>query len=236
MEKYIEKYAIPGSIIIAGLLIGTGLMLSGGIGATNQLAANTNSNPSGAPTAPAEPQELDFAPVGESDHVRGDANATVTLIEYSDLECPYCQSLHPTLQQIVDDYDGEVRWVYRHFPLEAIHPNARPAAEASECVAELGGENAFWAFVDAIFADQQGALADVRATALATGVNGSAFDSCMDSGRYSDVVDAHLEEGASVGVQGTPHTLIVGPDGLATPLVGAQPAGAFTTVIDELLK
>jgi protein-disulfide isomerase len=88
--------------------------------------------------------------VTDADYARGSSNPTVYLIEYSDFQCPYCKSFHPTAQQVIDTYDN-VAWVYRHFPLDAIHPLARPSAEASECVAELGGDDAFWKFADEIF-------------------------------------------------------------------------------------
>ncbi|MEX0916788.1 MAG: DsbA family protein [Candidatus Spechtbacterales bacterium] len=229
MEHYIEKYAVPGSILIAGLIIGLGIMMSGNVSVGNDTASLQN------------PQAIDsgdiaFAPVGESDHIRGNANAEITLIEYSDLECPFCQSVHPTLEQLVADYDGKVRWVYRHFPLDSIHPQARPAAEASECVAELGGNNAFWAFIDGIFEDPATQLPLMRNVALATGVNASEFDSCVASGKYSEVVEGNISDGVGAGVTGTPHTLVLGPDGEVIPMVGAQPIGAFKTVIDEMLK
>jgi protein-disulfide isomerase len=88
--------------------------------------------------------------VSAADHVRGSRSAQVFLIEYSDFQCSFCARFHPTAKQLVDEYQN-VAWVYRHFPLDAIHPLARPTAEASECVAELGGNDAFWEFTDAIF-------------------------------------------------------------------------------------
>jgi protein-disulfide isomerase len=91
-------------------------------------------------------------PISEKDHVRGDRDAQIVLIEYSDFQCPFCSRFHPTAQQVVEEFNGQVMWVYRHFPLDSIHPVARKAAEASECVAELGGNDAFWNFVDTIFA------------------------------------------------------------------------------------
>lgn len=87
------------------------------------------------------------------DHVRGNPNASVKLIEYSDYECPYCKSFHPTAQRLMTEYEGQIAWVYRHFPLDRIHPNARPAAIASECIADLAGEDAFWEFTDMVFAE-----------------------------------------------------------------------------------
>ncbi len=88
--------------------------------------------------------------VSEQDHVKGERGAKVKLIEYSDYECPFCVRFHPTAQQVLDEYGNDLAWVYRHFPLDQIHPRARPAAEASECVAELGGEEAFWDFTDEV--------------------------------------------------------------------------------------
>jgi protein-disulfide isomerase len=87
----------------------------------------------------------------DQDHVRGKKDAEVLLIEYSDFQCPYCQRFHPTTLQILKDYSNEVGYVYRHFPLDQLHPYARPAAEASECIKEIGGEDAFWKFADKAF-------------------------------------------------------------------------------------
>lgn len=89
--------------------------------------------------------------LADGDHIRGDANAEVIVIEYSDLECPFCQRFHPEMQSVLENYDGSVAWVYRHLPLEAIHPMAIPLAEGSECAAELGGNDAFWEYIDYIF-------------------------------------------------------------------------------------
>lgn len=84
----------------------------------------------------------------DTDHIKGDKDASITIIEYSDMECPYCQRFHPTMQQVINDYGDKVNWVYRHFPLTSIHPNAMNLALSSECVAELEGNDKFWEFVD----------------------------------------------------------------------------------------
>lgn len=97
-------------------------------------------------------QEIKINPITSADHIFGNPNAGVKIVEFSDLQCPFCARFHPTLKQIIQEYDGQVAWVYRHFPLASIHPSARPAAIGSECAAELGGNNAFWKFVDAVFA------------------------------------------------------------------------------------
>lgn len=93
--------------------------------------------------------------VAEEDHIRGNPNAPITLVEFSDFECPFCRRFHPTVQQAMAEYGDQIRWVYKHFPLDQIHPQARPAAEASECIAEQKGDEGFWQFTDAIFKIQE---------------------------------------------------------------------------------
>jgi protein-disulfide isomerase len=89
--------------------------------------------------------------VSDSDHFRGSRDAKVVFVEYSDYDCPFCSRLHPTLKRLVDEYDGRVAWVYRHFPLTQLHPQARDVSIAAECAAELGGNDAFWEFTDRYF-------------------------------------------------------------------------------------
>ena len=97
--------------------------------------------------------ELAIAPVDEEDHIRGERDAEVVLVEYSDLRCPYCAQFHETMKQVVDNYEGsEIAWVYRHLPIPQLHPQAPRLAQAAECAADAGGEEAFWSFTDYIFA------------------------------------------------------------------------------------
>ncbi|MDP3953732.1 MAG: thioredoxin domain-containing protein [bacterium] len=93
----------------------------------------------------------DVKVVTAEDHIRGSLDASVKIVEYSDLECPFCKRFHPEMKAVMDQYDGNMAWVYRHLPLESIHPSARPLAEGSECVAELGGNDGFWRYVDYVF-------------------------------------------------------------------------------------
>lgn len=94
--------------------------------------------------------KIALQPLGSSDYVKGDANARFSLIEYSDIDCPYCKRFHPSAQQLVDEYAGQVNWVYRQFPLDQLHPNARVKAQGVRCAGKLGGSTAFWAFLDDI--------------------------------------------------------------------------------------
>lgn len=94
-------------------------------------------------------------PVDDTDHVQGPTTAPITMIEYSDFQCPFCERVHPTLKQIMTAYPDKVRWVYRDFPLTMIHPEAQGAAVAAECAAEIGGNEAYWGMVDLLFQNQQ---------------------------------------------------------------------------------
>lgn len=95
--------------------------------------------------------EIDIDPVTDKDHIIGSKDADIVVIEYSDLECPFCSRFHTTMHQVVKDYDGKVAWVFRHLPLEQLHPNAFNKAISAECVYELGGNEKFWAYIDSLF-------------------------------------------------------------------------------------
>ncbi len=170
--------------------------------------------------------------VSDRDHVRGNRNAEVFLIEYSDFECPYCATFHETAQQVVDEYDGQVAWVYRHFPLDSIHPQSRPGANAVECVANLGGEDAFWNFTDAVFADLT-ILEDLEGTASKMGID---ISSCLASKTYESVIDSDYNGGLEAGVTGTPGNFIVNKKGEVWLIPGALPFSSLQEVIDEALQ
>ena len=183
-----------------------------------------------------EEQAANVPSVTDDDHVRGASNAEVYLVEYSDYECPFCGRFHPTTQQVLDEYGDRVAVVYRHFPLRQIHPKADPAAQASECVAELGGNDAFWAFTDYLFENQATALNDLPASAAAVGVSSSAVESCLDSGKYADKVEAQYQDGITAGVTGTPGNFIMTTDGDVWLVPGAVPFETLKTTIDEALS
>ncbi len=174
--------------------------------------------------------------VTKDSHIRGSRDAEIIIFEFSDYECPFCAKHHPTLQAIVDAYDGQVAWVFNHFPLST-HTNAHEKAEASECVAELGGNEAFWSFTDAMFeAGTHIDMAQVKTIALQTGIDESDYQSCLDSGRHSATVDAQLNLGLSSGVQGTPGNIILNVKTGQTQLIpGALPQQQLESVIDQIL-
>ena len=172
--------------------------------------------------------------VSDDDHIQGSRDAKVFLIEYSDYECPFCSRFHATAQQVVDEYDGQVAWVYRHFPLDQMHKNARKAAEAAECVAEIKGEDAWWAYTNALYKDQA-KVGDFMEVASGIGVSSTALQSCLDDGKYSEKVDKQHKGGLASGVTGTPGNLVVNSKGETWLVPGALPFEQLKTTIDEAL-
>jgi protein-disulfide isomerase len=196
----------------------------------------------GAPSAAAPaPQAAAVAPkIGAKDHIRGDKNAKIALVEYSDLECPFCKTFHATAQKIVDEYKGKVMWVYRHYPL-SFHVNAQKEAEASECVAELGGEDAFWKYIDAMYERTTSngtgfALDKLGPLAAEMGVSEADFQKCLDSGKYAKMVKDQMDQGSKEGVSGTPGNILLEvKTGKTQVIPGAVPFDQIKPMIDGML-
>jgi len=216
------------AIVAAGALIAFALFFSGQ--GARGLPANAGGGHGGT-TASAS----DFRLPSAEDHVRGNPDATVTLIEFSDLECPFCAQLHPTLKRIVEERDG-VNWVYRHFPLSTIHSSARSAAIASECIAELAGNDAFWTFTDAAFQNQRLLGASwYREQAVGFGIERAAFEGCIGNRSTASNVDIDYNEAIASGGRGTPHVVIVTASGELRPFSGALPYAQISALVDQAL-
>jgi protein-disulfide isomerase len=160
--------------------------------------------------------------------VRGAADAPVTVVEFSDFECPFCKQAQPTIKQVLERYPGKVRLAYRDFPLDSIHPQARRAAEAARCASDQGK---FWEYHDVLFTQSpQLALEDLRRYAGQVGLDVTKFDGCLAAGVHKATVQRDLDEGNRLGITGTPAFFING-----RTLTGAQPLEAFTRLIDQEL-
>lgn len=209
------------------------IILSGGLIAGAILFVKADV-PAGSPTVEgvgATPKVLSIRPPSAGDHIVGSPDAPVVLVEYSDFQCPYCSLIHPTLKRIVEESQGEVAWVYRHFPLENIHAEAFPAAVASECVAEQLGDTGFWAFADKIFANQKSMSSAYYAQiAGELGANQAAFASCVASGSYDQKIKVDSSEATGNGGNGTPFTVVVSGD-VQVPFSGALPYAQIKAVI-----
>lgn len=170
----------------------------------------------------------------DDDPFKGPEDAPVIIIEFSDFQCPFCERFYnATLNSLLKNYEGKVKFVYRDFPISSIHPHAQKAAEAGECAHEQG---AFWKMHDKIFENQEVWSSvgppEFKKYAREIGLDAAKFDSCLDSGKYKDEVEKDLKDGTAAGVTGTPTFFINGQR-----LVGAQPLSAFVSMIDaELAK
>lgn len=178
--------------------------------------------------------------VSDDERIRGNKNAKVTIVEYSDFECPFCQRFHPITQELLKIYGDKIRLVFRDYPLP-FHANAQKEAEAGRCIAELGGSDAFWNYADKIFERSASggtgfALTDLGPLAKEVGVNQQSFQQCLDTGKYAKAVKDEMTDGNTAGVNGTPTSFIFDGKGKTQMLVGAQPVDAFKTVIDQVLK
>jgi len=193
-----------------------------------------------AGAAPAEPEmNLEaIAKVTKDDHIRGSLNADYVLVEYSDYECPFCQRFHDVMKQVMDEYGNKVAWVYRHYPLP-FHQNAMMEAEAAECVAELGGSEKFWTYSDTIYEKTQAngtsfTKEQMAEMAVNIGIDKNKFNSCLDSGKYTEKATAQMTDGSAAGIQGTPGTVIIAKSGKRAFIPGALPFEEVKTLIDGL--
>lgn len=224
------------SMVLIGVIVGYGIAMSSGGAAPAAKPSNAVADAAPTPTpapAPAQPEAKDVKPIDfDRDHIRGNADANIAVIEYSDYECPFCSRHHPTLEGLLEAND-DIMWVYRHFPL-SFHPNATPLAEASECVWEQGGNDAFWKFTDMIF--EKGAdSSKVVEYANASGVDGNKVKDCLDAGTYAQYVKDDMAGGSAGGVSGTPGNIVLNiKTGESRLVSGAQPQASFQAAVDAL--
>ncbi len=190
-------------------------------------------------TGPTADQLLKAKKVSDSDHIQGNKNAKVVLIEYSDFECPFCSRFHPTMEKIKAEFGDQVAWVYRHYPL-SFHPNAQKSSEAAECLVEQKGKDAFWQYATRMFAEQDklgGKLNTDTALTVAKefGINETQFNECLTSGKYAQFVTDSLNDGTAAGITGTPGTIILTQDGQAELIPGAVPYESAKAQIEKYL-
>ncbi|MBU2576021.1 DsbA family protein [Patescibacteria group bacterium] len=217
-----------------------------------EIADNDKNNPEVAGEEAQVPsaQDLNFnpAPLSENDWVRGKSGAQITLIEYSDIECPFCSKFHETTKQVLEEYPDDVKLVYRHLPLPSLHPNAPKDAEATECAGELGGNDMFWRYLDTLYNSDLSSVEQLTEIAVGMGLDRSAFDSCLRSGKHAEKVRSNSDDGAQAadtasymdndpsndGRWGTPFSVIISGD-QKIPVPGAYPIDYLRQIIDSLL-
>lgn len=223
-----NKYATPTAIVVGGALL-AGLLFYGGATAKNLPTTNGHN---GLPSARAQTAG-DFRLPNDTDHVRGNPDAKVTIVEFSDFECPFCARLHPTIARLVEE-NTDVKWVYRHFPLSSIHSRANGAAIASECVAKLGDNDAFWTYADIVFSKQHElGLELYEKLATTAGIDSSSFKACLADNSIATLVSEDGDEAIQAGGRGTPFAVIVTASGKLVPFSGALPYEQLVGLVDQ---
>lgn len=217
-----NKISTPIAIVLAGFMIMVGIIVS-------KTPTNTTKSIN---TEQIAQESFELEGVSEKDHIRGDINkAEAVIIEYSDTECPFCKDFHNIALKAMDQYGEKVAWVYRHFPIDSLHKKARKEAEATECVNKIGGNDAFWSYLDMIFEATPSndgldeSLLPIFAERL--GLNVNEFNSCLNSGEFSDFIQESFDNGVKAGVRGTPYSVVITKDGTQIPVQGANEKRLF---------
>ncbi|VAW13494.1 hypothetical protein MNBD_BACTEROID05-654, partial [hydrothermal vent metagenome] len=185
-------------------------------------------------------------PISSEDHIKGDPNALVKIIEFSDTECPFCKRFHPTMERAIEEYgkDGMVAWVYRHFPIDSRHSKARLEASAAELAGELGGNDKFWEYIGKIFeitpANDGLDLNLLPQIAEEIGLDRKPFEALVSKndrsgGKFASHIEDNYRDGIASGVTGTPYSIIVAPNGKIFTINGAQPYSVVKSIIELAL-
>jgi len=227
-----SSLAIPAAIVAGFTLIAVAIFFSG--------SNTSNTNPGDSKTVPTVAAPTVVKPVDETDNIRGNPNAPIIVVEYSDYDCPYCKIFDETMNKVMDNYGvtGKVAWVYRQFPIAQLHPNSPRISEGAYCVAELGGNDAFWKFTKELFNGReinvQTDMTQLPIFAEKAGVSRADFNTCLDSGKYQDKVQQSVVEATAAGANGTPYSIVIVGNQQAV-INGAQPYTVVKQIIDNLI-
>jgi len=228
MENKPHYLTIPGAIIIAAAIIAIAIIYV--------------KKPAEAPTQSVEQKpetEISLSPITNIDHILGNPNAPIKIVEFSDPSCPFCKTFHPTMKKIIEEYgpSGKVAWVYRQFPLTELHPNALSHARAAECAAAVAGNDAFWKFAQALFANQPADPSRYGELAVSAGITGDAFATCYASA--ASMLDARImadrQNALDAGASGTPYSLILVAGSPPIVMAGAYPYDEIQKLINHAL-
>lgn len=236
MEPQVQNptapWIVPAAIVVGFGLIALAIYFSSAGRTPKTVEINTP-----ASTA----QKKTIRPVDQTDYIKGNPQAPILIVEYSDYECPYCKNFHEVMRRIMEEYgtNGKVAWVYRQFPISDLHPNSSRLSLSALCVGELGGNDAFWKFTDSIFQERglQEPTNPTRVPEFAenAGVSRADLTSCLNSGRHEETLKASLTDGANMGINGTPHSFVIVGNQIA-PIAGAQSYDIMKQTLDSLLS
>lgn len=222
-----NNISVPLAIVLAGAMIAGAVYLGG-----------RTPLPEGRNLAKTELPDIES--VGSADKIFGNKEAQVIVVEYSDLECPFCKVFHNTMHQIVDEYKGKIAWVYRHYPIKELHTRATREAEASECAYEQGGSVIFWKYIDQVFAttgtnDTLDPL-ELPKIAGSLGLNTEVFNTCLNTGKYAAKVQEDVKKAVEAGARGTPYSVILKNGVEVDTINGAEPITSIKIKLDKALS
>lgn len=226
IKKYGNQNQIAGAIIIAGLLIAGAILLKG----------------NGTPTLPGAGNlaDIKIRKVAQDEHILGNPEAKVVLVEYSDTECPFSKRFHTTINQLAKEKGSDIALVYRHFPIAQLHPKAFHEAVATECAYEQGGNEVFWKYLDEVYTrtNSNNSLdpKELPKIAESLGLDMTKFNSCLDTEKYADKVKADIKSGDDIGVNGTPKSFILKKGKVVDTVEGAYPYEDVLGKINKALK
>lgn len=243
MEENQKKkdYFLPASIVIAGLLISIALVYSTGQKSTQSARLVDTAAKGNAPGDVLNPAGTKpIASIEKDEHIFGNIDAPVKIITFSDLECPFCKAFHFTMKQVMENYKENIAWIFRNLPLEGLHTKAKKEAEATECAAELGGNDAFWLYLDKVFENTPSNdgldLSLLPKFAEEIGLDKIKFEQCLQSGRYIAKINKVVENAANLGIRGTPYSVVLSKDNKQSVIPGALPFESVKVIIEEALK
>jgi protein-disulfide isomerase len=232
---------LPIAIIIAGIIVAGAIFFSKD--KERPIVTNKDNVP-----------EINLVPINNSDHILGNPNAPIKIVEYSDPSCPYCRMFHNTMRQIMNEYGatGKVAWIYRHYTLDKpdangniLHPNANHEAQALECANQIGGNDKFWEYANRLYditpsvtINSPQGLDQNQLPEIATYINidKNKFRECLNSGKFKALVDQQYLDGVNAGASGTPYSIMITSKGKMIPINGAYPFSNLKTIIDSLLN
>jgi protein-disulfide isomerase len=239
MEPEVKQSGVslstPIAIVIAGALVAGAVYM----GASNSDIVNVP-QPQAAAQQSGDLEQM--IAISAEDHIRGNPDAPVKIVEYSDTECPFCKRFHTTMQQVMDEYgkEGKVAWVYRHFPLDQLHSKARKESVALECANELGGNDKFWSYADRLYevtpANDGLDSAELPKIAEFVGLDTAKFNTCLGSTKYDKHIEDEVQNAVATGGNGTPWSIVVTKSGKKYPLSGAQPYASVKQLIELALQ
>ncbi len=182
--------------------------------------------------------ELEIIPVSEADYRRGATSPKITIVEYSDPECPFCKMFHESLKKIVAEFPDDVQWVYRQFPLD-MHKRAHRESVAMECAGDIAGQDGFWKYLDRLMevtpANDGLDPKELYKIADFVKLDKARFAECLDSTKFDAKITSHIEDASKNGGNGTPFSVIIAPDGKKYALSGYLDAPDFSRAIKSLL-